>query len=106
MKFLAVILSFYILALNFLPCADNDPINDSDCTEVHLDFDHGQDHEDCELCSPFCHCNCCHSNAVDFERISVLKTLEEKIFNRVFTYCEGYGINFSPSLLQPPKKTV
>ncbi|SFR33962.1 hypothetical protein SAMN04490243_0758 [Robiginitalea myxolifaciens] len=105
MKFLAVILSFYFLALNFLPCSDDAPVNNFENTEVHVDFDHRQDHGNCELCSPFCHCHCCHSHTVDFG-IFGFQPIDETISNRVFTYCEGFGINFSPSLLQPPKKTV
>jgi len=63
MKFLAIILSFYFLALQVVPCNDDGTIADDSRTISVVDFD-GDHDQDCELCSPFCHCHCCHAHAI------------------------------------------
>lgn len=58
MKFFAVILSFYMLALNCFPCGDGEECNVK--TEQNISASHQQDHEhESEACTPFCSCACC-----------------------------------------------
>ncbi|WP_422348708.1 DUF6660 family protein [Flagellimonas sp.] len=105
MKILTVILSCYFLVLNVFPCSDSEPVVNSENTEVHVDFDHGQHHGDCDQCTPFCQCHCCHSHTVDFGVFN-FRTLVDFKPKSAFIYCVGLGTNFTLSLLQPPRETV
>ena len=61
LKIFAAILTLYLGALIVWPCGDLACEQQLQQTEQH-DHDHGEDTED--LCSPFCHCQCCHVNVV------------------------------------------
>jgi len=51
------------LALNVVPCSD--ATNSADDTQVVTVIDIDGDHDqDCELCSPFCQCHCCHVHTI------------------------------------------
>ncbi|AEV33051.1 DUF6660 family protein [Owenweeksia hongkongensis] len=67
MRALAFIMAAYILALAFMPCADNPSVHDEadDHAVVLADIgspcgDHHHNPED--TCSPLCFCNCCHTH--------------------------------------------
>ncbi|MEC7772142.1 MAG: DUF6660 family protein [Bacteroidota bacterium] len=101
MKVLTVILSFYFLALNIVPCGDSVQANgDSQVVSVvDFDGDHGQDGE---LCSPFCQCHCCHVHTIDFG-ILEFEPIQVDISNESFVHFDKHGKDFTPSLYQPPK---
>ncbi len=56
MKFVAFILSFYLIFLVLIPCSDE--FANSPNIEFSIEK-HSHTHE-FELCSPFCACDCCH----------------------------------------------
>ena len=101
MKFLAVILSFYFLALNAVPCNDTKdaPSDNVETYVMDIDTEHGQD---CELCSPFCNCHCCHVHTINFEVANfepvVLLSIKEN-----FSHFEGLGKEVAFALFQPPQ---
>ena len=103
MKFIAIILSFYLLALQAVPCNDDDVTigNDSQTISV-VDFDNDHD-DDCEICSPFCQCQCCHTpviNTQNFFTETVHELISEEITRRELeTFQE-----VSRRILQPPQK--
>ena len=101
-KIIAVILSFYILALNALPCNDNSIDADNLQTEVtHSgDSDHSQGVFD--LCPPFCTCHCCHVHTIDFGAAS-FGLLNPQISKKVFGYFQNTGQETIYSILQPPR---
>jgi hypothetical protein len=100
MKFLAFILSIYILALNFSPCEDNNAINDEVKTEITKQVDDG--HVDLDLCSPFCQCHCCHIHATYFSIADLNVTILD-IPTELFFHFYGLEKDFNNSILQPPR---
>ncbi|PHQ29630.1 hypothetical protein CJ305_08815 [Leeuwenhoekiella nanhaiensis] len=101
MKFLAIILSFYFLALNVVPCSDsaNNEIDSQVVTVIDFDGEHDQD---CELCSPFCQCHCCHVHTINFGLVA-FETLQPAIPNEFFAHFDNLGKDIPHSLLQPPQ---
>lgn len=60
MKWLAVILSIYMVLLSCIPCADAAPIEDTTkVTHVASQPDTTDHAPAADLCSPLCICNCC-----------------------------------------------
>ncbi|TMM53442.1 hypothetical protein FEE95_20505 [Maribacter algarum] len=102
MKFLAVILSLYFLALNVVPCGDDAQISDSATTEFQVGSDHNQNHGDCELCSPFCQCHCCHSHTIVFD-LDIFEPIEPTVIQESFTHFESVSEDPVFTLFQPPK---
>ena len=102
MKFIAFILSIYILALNFAPCEDN-AINDNDVkVEISKNGDIGESHNVLDLCSPFCQCHCCHIHATYFN-LDAFTTASENISTNIFLHFDSLGKDISNSILQPPR---
>jgi len=101
LKYFALILSIYFLALNLAPCSDVGNVkDDSQITSVY-DFD-GDHDQDCELCSPFCQCHCCHVHTVDFG-IADFEPLQPAIPQEDFAHVDNLGKDFLHSLFQPPQ---
>lgn len=104
MKFIAIILSIYILGLNFTPC--DDVVSEEDGQDVyseitkHNDADHN--HKTSDLCSPFCQCHCCHIHATQFQPLEISFTIPE-ISIKVYLHFNSLGKDFTQTLLQPPR---
>jgi len=60
MKIIAVILSFYVMALTAFPCDDVHVTNDNSISLELIEQNHNQS-KDVDLCTPFCFCNCCQT---------------------------------------------
>ncbi len=102
MKFLAAILSIYIFSLNFFPCGDSSNEENEIKTEITYDVNDDYGHQDSDLCSSFCHCNCCHMNVMQFKIVDfTLATID--ISAKIFYYSAGLIKNFNPTILQPPQ---
>ncbi|WP_081415677.1 MULTISPECIES: DUF6660 family protein [Aquimarina] len=101
MKYFAFILSIYFLALNVVPCSDTGNITDDSQVVTMVDFD-GDHDQDCELCSPFCQCHCCHVHTINFG-LAVFKPLQPLISQDNFNHFDSVGKDISLSLLQPPQ---
>jgi hypothetical protein len=101
-KILAFILSIYILALNFTPCEDSSAFDSSSNTEIVQLQDFDPDHNASDLCSPFCHCQCCQVNAADLDMIE-FATLTTEISSEVFFHIDNLGKDIPNSILQPPR---
>ncbi|MEF3079822.1 MULTISPECIES: DUF6660 family protein [Flavobacteriaceae] len=101
MKFITLILSIYFLTLNTVPCSDIDKsIDDSQVVSV-VDYN-GEHDEDCELCSPFCHCHCCHVHTISFSLPS-FKPYQPEVPKESFNHLDSLESNFYHSLFQPPQ---
>nr|WP_313792101.1 DUF6660 family protein [Muricauda sp. UBA7809] len=104
MKFLTIILSFYFLALNVVPCGDSGTAStakdDAQVVSV-MDYDGNHD-QDCELCSPFCQCHCCHVHTIDFGIIA-FTPLPNPISQENFSHFESVSDGVVSSVLQPPR---
>ena len=66
MRYIAVILSLYVLILTVIPCVDHHDGCDGAKTE-QLSSAGGCHHGDIDQCSPFCTCNCCSSPKIQQE---------------------------------------
>ena len=102
MKYSAFILSIYIFALNLAPCADYIASDDNTKTEISQSMDDDHQHQDSDVCSPFCICQCCHINATDFQ-FADLKLDFPYISTQDFLYLNGIEKDFTTSILQPPR---
>ncbi|MCF6307323.1 MAG: hypothetical protein L3J09_05135 [Flavobacteriaceae bacterium] len=101
-KILAFILSIYILALNFTPCEDSSVFDNSSNTELAQLQDFNHDHNALDLCSPFCHCQCCQVHAEGIGMID-FTTLTTEISSEVFFHFDNLGKDIPKSILQPPR---
>jgi len=101
-KSIAIILSLYFLALNFIPCNDGEMSSDEVDIENVIAMDGNHDHGATDLCSPFCNCHCCHvhtieSNIISFEPLILMN------FKENFAHFDSLGNDISHSLFQPPR---
>ncbi len=101
MKFLAVILAFYIFALNLAPCEDTAAVDNLTSIEISQPADDHQ-HQGLDLCSPFCICHCCHIHATNFKIVDSTLTSTD-ISKKVFFYSNRLEKDFYTSILQPPQ---
>ncbi|QWX84759.1 hypothetical protein H0I23_03710 [Cellulophaga sp. HaHaR_3_176] len=104
MKIFTVIFSIYILSLNIIPCSDSTTIDyDSEIAQVQKSISE-QDHNSTigDTCSPFCNCQCCHSNTIDFGLIN-FEPFQPKFLENKFSHFSGLGKDVFLSLLQPPR---
>ncbi len=101
MRALSFILAIYILALNFVPCEDdNCAVDEKVCLE-EIDI-HDTEHAHVDLCSPFCECQCCHMHATyNTPSNTLIASLE--ISTEVFSHFDSLGNDFTTTLLQPPR---
>ncbi|WP_420378712.1 DUF6660 family protein [Gilvibacter sp.] len=100
-KVFTIILSIYFLALNVVPCSDTGDMDSDSQTVSVIEFD-GDHDDDCELCSPFCNCLCCHVHTVDFG-FAELEFPPIPMVGKIFTPRDKFNIEFSPSVFQPPR---
>ncbi|MBZ9630412.1 hypothetical protein LB465_06430 [Salegentibacter sp. LM13S] len=106
MKIIAVILSIYVLGLNFVACSDNySALNgDTEITEVNfqdLNSDHSHE-QTADLCPPFCSCHCCHVHTINFSS-SEFQPLTYTISSDIFLHFDSLGKEIPDSFLQPPR---
>lgn len=108
MKFASIILSFILLVLSCLPCADADKdavydANGKVLAEKH--FDHSKElHSD--LCSPFCVCNCCGAQVLSFTpslSFSIREDFTAFVEKPEIVYKTHFASMFSGSIWQPPQ---
>nr|WP_298504535.1 DUF6660 family protein [uncultured Maribacter sp.] len=90
------------MALNFATCKDNLALDNKVKTEVVEAFGDDHQHQDSDLCSPFCICQCCHINATYFQ-FADLKFNFPYISTQDFLYLNGTEKDFTTSILQPPR---
>ena len=106
MKFITIIASIYFVALSCLPCAD---IEVSSFTHSSTELasnhkEHSHDKEN-DLCSPFCACNCCGTQMVNYFKITAISfpVVTSKISLKLPTYTSVFASNFYGSIWQPPQ---
>jgi len=100
MKFLAFILSIYILTLNLAPCEDYTVLDDE--VKIEISQQSLGDHTDLDLCSPFCQCHCCHIHATYLSKVDcAIASID--ISTKLFFHFNGLEKDFTTSILQPPR---
>ncbi|MDN3677677.1 hypothetical protein QWY90_10145 [Flavobacterium paronense] len=102
MKILTLILSFYLIGLSCMPCADGEAFSTSKKVAIS---NQSTPHHDNDVCSPMCVCSCCGcqgfslNNTFSYSLISI-KTI---IDNKVPEYKSVFASNFFGSIWQPPQ---
>lgn len=109
MKFSSILLSIVLIVLSCLPCADAES-NAEPKSDAKLVVDNHADHskeQNTDFCSPFCICNCCGAQILNFTP-SVAFTISEVQFPEYSTktnilYKAHFASMFSGSIWQPPQ---
>lgn len=100
MKYIAVILSVYVMVLTAMPCSDNHSANSRSVTYELSQQNHSQAN-DLDLCSPFCFCHCCQTLSFPSFYDGLLSNIELLTLN--FPFRESRFSNPFSSIWQPPK---
>lgn len=102
MKILSVIMSVIILALSFVPCADNNSVNQSQEISLHQDSDNHQHHSD--FCSPLCVCSCCGTIVAQIEGQADFEIKTYEIYSSQENLLKPrFPSDISFSIWEPPK---
>lgn len=106
MKYLCQILAIIILTLSTEPCVDGNGDNTSSSAVTYSQ--HKEDHSNKkskDLCSPFCICNCCGQNTLNYSPTIVydLQMTFEEIKTSNSVYASIFASNFYGSIWQPPQ---
>ncbi|HHC78828.1 MAG TPA: hypothetical protein ENK46_03025 [Flavobacteriia bacterium] len=101
MKYLAIILSIFTIALSSIPCDDELAMGEKVTIEQQSSDNHSGDLTD--LCSPFCSCVCCATVVIEpFSQQSI--SYEEMYSKEVNTYNTTiHSSDFLDKILQPPR---
>jgi len=102
MKFLAIILSFYLLMLTAIPCIDVHSDNVKHKTELTQEPQDFPQHSDSDNCSPFCTCNCCATFVV-FQAFQVQLNCFPFSEKQYFPVSSIFISDPLASIWQPPK---
>jgi len=102
MKIIAIILSFYVLALTALPCIEVNKDLASHQIEISSQTQDTHNHGDTDRCSPFCTCNCCATSVIFQEYLVQLNSYSfyEKQY---FPVSSNFFSDPLASIWQPPK---
>lgn len=71
-------------------------------TEFSQTPDADHNHVNSDLCSPFCHCHCCHVHTIDFG-LYAFEPLQPIVVQLSTLHFDSRGKDFQNSLLQPPR---
>ncbi len=85
-----------------MPCSDIESVSDVSKTEISIDYNQNHDHSTADLCSPFCHCQCCQVPTIDTSAV-VFEPMTQHISKEKFTHFDSLGEEISHSLFQPPR---
>lgn len=102
MRFLAFILSIYILALNFTPCEDGVFEDNAFKIEISQIGEINEGHSDIDNCSPFCQCQCCHIHTTTSNETDYTITTN-RIPTEIILHFDSLGKDIHNSIFQPPK---
>ena len=96
-------LSFYILILSFIPCADASECDIKQTTSL-VSQNHSEHEHDSETCSPFCICVCCGFQGYTIPFTPPIKIAAKYNSDNLFIFYKLFFINhFSSKIWQPPK---
>lgn len=102
MKLTTLILAFFLLGLNLLPC--NDTVAEESCSkEMHFHTTGDADsHNDVDFCSPFCQCNCCQTVVTSNQILEIDSDLIFLAINE-FRYSIKVGKENPKQMFEPPQ---
>jgi len=100
LKFIAVILSMYIMVLIAMPCNDVHAA-DANSASIELLVQYHNHTKDVDLCTPFCFCHCCQTLSFPSFYNGISSDVEMLALN--ITFKEPRFSNPLSSIWQPPK---
>lgn len=103
MKIFTIIMSFYLLWLSCIPCADRQESIGNGEQRISANADTKQQQNNNDICTPFCNCSCCAASAFHqtLPHYSILKMVFQSMKYPVYT--PSFRTNISFSIWQPPK---
>lgn len=102
MKNISFILGFLILALALKPCSDGFNKEHENDTEIGMEHNHQNDHDD--SCAMLCVCNCCGTLVVHQEPPIFTLQAKNPISTKVNTHYEShYRFDMLFAIWQPPQ---
>ena len=102
MKTVALILSFYFLLLNVVPCNDENNSANIQSDNISIIVDSSSNDIQLNTCTSFCICSCCNIHIIQFAEI-FYELPSNEILSEIFFHTEGITSNISFPLLQPPR---
>jgi hypothetical protein len=106
MRIVNFILSFYLIVISCLPCADMEVYSTAHSSQETAleEKSHSHDKEN-DLCPPFCACNCCGAQTLAFlpEIVFDLPLASTVINNEELYYKSICTSKFFGSIWQPPQ---
>ena len=104
-KWIAIILSIYLIALSNMPCADMEVNSAAHKTaQFSSEANHSHDKQN-DLSSPFCTCNCCGAQILSYQSVNNFSfpVAHSEISIQLPTYTPVFASNFFGSIWQPPQ---
>lgn len=105
MKWIAIVMSIYLMALSNMPCADME-VNSAMHKTAQFSSEENHSHDkDNDLCSPFCACNCCGAQVLSYQMSANFEfpSAYAKISIPLPSYNSVFTSNFYGSIWQPPQ---
>jgi len=105
MKWIAILLSIYLVALSNMPCADMEVDSAVHKTaQFSSESNHSHDKEN-DLCSPFCACNCCGAQVLSYQTSEIFEfPVAFKMISKALpNYNSVFASTFYGSIWQPPQ---
>ncbi|MFC4389669.1 DUF6660 family protein [Flavobacterium quisquiliarum] len=105
MKWIAIIMSIYLMALSNMPCADMEVNSAMHKTAQFASEDNHSHDKDNDLCSPFCACNCCGAQVLSYQTPANFEfpAPYNLISIPLPTYQSVFISDFYGSIWQPPQ---
>lgn len=105
MKWIAILLSVYLMALSNMPCADMEVNSAMHKTAQFSSEDNHSHDKDNDLCSPFCACNCCGAQILSYQTPIAFEfpQVYHLILSPLPSYNSIIASNFYGSIWQPPQ---
>ncbi|WP_223705654.1 DUF6660 family protein [Flavobacterium potami] len=105
MKWIAIFLSVYLMALSNMPCADMEVNSAMHKTAQFASEDNHSHDKENDLCSPFCACNCCGIQVLSYQTPITFEfsKADPLILSPLPSYNSVFVSNFYGSIWQPPQ---
>jgi hypothetical protein len=106
MKWMQFLLAAYLMAVSFYPCTDTvSTVATGIAMETTHNHDHNSDEEEHHTCPPFCVCNCCSVQVLNYvSSVSVDFPIPfQSIPLKESFYVSNLSDSYSGSIWQPPQ---
>lgn len=102
MRIIALFCLMMVSLLNFVPCADEQPVPSGTEMTVRLAAQNHENTLSADHCSPFCNCTCCATSSIA-KIMSLTSTPVKEHQTNTRPYQAGEYIDISMPVWQPPQ---